>query len=193
MIDSKIKIYVKFRVWKRCRNFRGGQICPPRIEHLESGFASINNRCQIILHLDRMRSMAPGAPTLKHLIIPHLAPSKRANVRFAMAIAATVTAADLTPPRGHRIWKFQWNPNCCCVVKYPPYILPNSQRCNFGTNLNTKYANADQRPSSKLIQKVLLVPFLIPIITCAVQAPFLFVKTVLLCKLIYLWMIFNAI
>ena len=29
MIDSKIKIYVKFRVWKRCRNFRGAKLLPP--------------------------------------------------------------------------------------------------------------------------------------------------------------------
>ena len=102
----------------------------------------------------------------------------------------------LAPPQGHRIWKFQWNPNCCCVVKCPPYILPNSQSCNFGTNPNTKYANADQRPStqftfkillvlfpipiiiyayqrpsSKPLPKVLLVPFLIPIFTCATQHP----------------------
>ena len=78
-----------------CRKFRGGaKFACPVLSTQNQDYTFTNNRGQIILHHYRMRPMAPGAPTLKHLIIPHLAPSKRANVRFAMAITATVTAAD---------------------------------------------------------------------------------------------------
>ena len=92
MAKSKSTLNLEFE--KGVENFGGAKFACPVLSTQNQDYTFTNNRGQIILHQYRMRSMAPGAPTLKHLIIPHLAPSKRANVRFAMAIAATVTAAD---------------------------------------------------------------------------------------------------
>ena len=80
------------------------------------------------------------------------------------------------------------------LLIYPADSMNLSAERKHGAIAHANLRTQDPAPFKiNFITKVLLVLFLKPIVAYAVQAPFLFQKTILLCKWIYLWMIFNAI